>query len=343
MADPPDAVRLEAKQHEVRIIDVTNGTGLPADQAATIVPSDESQASYNARLFDFGLDLRREGGVSDPDLLAPDQRTLTWRHQHRVRRVVAKNTLEIPLVVGSYDSRGNAADLPNVRRFRPALLCGWGGRSAFAHEKDGQQQGCSPHSSPARRPRVCRTPRDSYKARQPFVILAVPRHVTHNKTDRVPNDTRIGVDIAKAAFQIAVSERPGRVSRCDCLRRGQFLFLAASGADLAHGLRQGWITERTTRLNALRGLLRELGVFIPLGRRTCCRRCVALVEDVDSELPDTLRPVFAAACSSPAGSRATWDASPSDDGYLRTTTPHLTGGVQIRLVRRRRLGPALPA
>ena len=36
------------------------------------------------------------------------------------------------------------------------------------------------------------------------------------------NDTRIGVDIAKAVFQVAVSERPGKVSRCERLKRGQW-------------------------------------------------------------------------------------------------------------------------
>ena len=37
------------------------------------------------------------------------------------------------------------------------------------------------------------------------------------------NDTRIGVDIAKALFEVAVSDRPGRVVRTSRLRRGQFL------------------------------------------------------------------------------------------------------------------------
>jgi transposase len=63
-----------------------------------------------------------------------------------------------------------------------------------------------------------------------------------------------------------------------------------------HRLRQGWMTERTARLNALRGLLRELGVFIPVGAENVVPALWALIEDADSELPDTLRPVFAAAC-----------------------------------------------
>jgi transposase len=63
-----------------------------------------------------------------------------------------------------------------------------------------------------------------------------------------------------------------------------------------HRLRQGWMTERTARLNALRGLLRELGVFIPVGADNVVPAVWALIEDADSELPEALRPLFAAAC-----------------------------------------------
>jgi transposase len=63
-----------------------------------------------------------------------------------------------------------------------------------------------------------------------------------------------------------------------------------------HRLRQGWMTERTARLNALRGLLREIGVFIPLGAENVVPAVWALIEDADSDLPDALRPLFAAAC-----------------------------------------------
>ena len=37
------------------------------------------------------------------------------------------------------------------------------------------------------------------------------------------NDTRIGVDVAKAVFEIALSDRPGRVARRERLPRAQFL------------------------------------------------------------------------------------------------------------------------
>jgi len=63
-----------------------------------------------------------------------------------------------------------------------------------------------------------------------------------------------------------------------------------------HRLRSSWVTERTARLNTLRGLLRELGVFIPVGSTKVIPAVWALVEDADSVLPEALRPLFAEAC-----------------------------------------------
>jgi transposase len=183
------------------------------------------------------------------------------------------------------------------------------------------------------------------------------------------NDTRIAVDVAKAVFEVAVSDRPGRVVRRERLPRAQFLtffanhpaatvVMEACGSahywgrrleDLGHRvlllpphhvrpyvrrnktdrtdakgileasrnedihpvpvktvpqqvltslhrLRSGWMTERTARLNALRGLLREQGVFIPVGARQVVPAVWALLEDADSDFPHALRPLFAQAC-----------------------------------------------
>ena len=183
------------------------------------------------------------------------------------------------------------------------------------------------------------------------------------------NDTRIAVDVAKAVFEIAISDRPGHVSRRERLTRAQLLpfmalqpaatvimeacgsahywareiqrvghrvvllpphhvrpyirrnktdradakgILEASRNDdirpvpvktmnqqvltALHRLRSGWMLERTARLNALRGLLRELGVFIPVGSREVVPAAWALIEDADSNLPEALRPIFAEAC-----------------------------------------------
>ena len=160
------------------------------------------------------------------------------------------------------------------------------------------------------------------------------------------DNTRIAVDVAKAVFEVAISDRPGHVVRRERLPRAQFLaFIAqqpqatvvmeacgsahywgrkiqALGHQVVllpphhvrpyirrnktdrtdakgileasrneeirpvpvktvgqqvlttlHRLRSGWMTERTARLNALRGLLRELGVFIPLARVRWCLPC----------------------------------------------------------------------
>ena len=183
------------------------------------------------------------------------------------------------------------------------------------------------------------------------------------------NDTRIAVDVAKAVFEIAISDRPGHVVRRERLPRGQFLAFMAQQPPATvimeacgsahhwgrkiqtfghrivllpphhvrpyirrnktdrtdtkgileasrneeirpvpvktvaqqvltslHRLRSGWMTERTARLNAVRGLLRELGVFIPMGAREVVPAAWALIEDADSDLPEALRPIFAEVC-----------------------------------------------
>ena len=183
------------------------------------------------------------------------------------------------------------------------------------------------------------------------------------------NDTVIAVDVAKAVFEVAVSDRPGHVCRRERPTRAQFLafFLAYPGATVVmeacgsahywgrelqkrghrvvllpphqvrpyvrrnktdrtdtkgileayrnaeirpvpikslaqqslttlHRLRGGWMAERTARLNALRGLLREMGVFIPVGAREVVPAVWLQIQDADSEIPDVLRPVLAEAC-----------------------------------------------
>jgi transposase len=63
-----------------------------------------------------------------------------------------------------------------------------------------------------------------------------------------------------------------------------------------HRLRAGWMAERTARLNALRGLLREQEVFI-LARATAVLPAVhELIGDADFQVALPLRVAFAAAC-----------------------------------------------
>lgn len=56
-----------------------------------------------------------------------------------------------------------------------------------------------------------------------------------------------------------------------------------------HRLRSGWLSTRTARINAVRGVLRELGWFIPKGARKVVPAVSRLIEDADYGLPDVLR------------------------------------------------------
>lgn len=60
-----------------------------------------------------------------------------------------------------------------------------------------------------------------------------------------------------------------------------------------HRLRAGWLSDRTARINTLRGLLREQGIFIPLGARNVVPQVWAVLEDADSSVPAALRPFLA--------------------------------------------------
>lgn len=184
------------------------------------------------------------------------------------------------------------------------------------------------------------------------------------------HDTLIGVDLAKAVFQLAISRRPGRFDSYPRLTREQFVLFFAQLAPAVvimeacgtchfwarklrelghavvllppdqvrpfvrrnkidrsdakalveayrhgelrpvpvktpeqqlltslHRMRAGWMAERTARLNALRGLLREQGVFIRVGAQEVVPAVRALIEDADAELAMPLRAVFAEACA----------------------------------------------
>lgn len=63
-----------------------------------------------------------------------------------------------------------------------------------------------------------------------------------------------------------------------------------------HRLRSQWMADRTSRLNTLRGLLREFGFFIPVGASRVVPAVMGWIEDAESGLPEALREPFAAAC-----------------------------------------------
>ena len=56
-----------------------------------------------------------------------------------------------------------------------------------------------------------------------------------------------------------------------------------------HRVRSTWVASRTARINMLRGLLRELGIFIPVGAGKVVPVVLELVEDADCPLPDAMR------------------------------------------------------
>lgn len=63
-----------------------------------------------------------------------------------------------------------------------------------------------------------------------------------------------------------------------------------------HRLRSGWVATRTARINTVRGLLREIGLTIPVGARKVVPRVVELIEDAEAELSAPLRGVLAEVC-----------------------------------------------
>jgi transposase len=62
-----------------------------------------------------------------------------------------------------------------------------------------------------------------------------------------------------------------------------------------HRMRATWVATRTSRLNTIRGLLRELGLMIPAGSRQVVPRVWELVAEDASGVPEILRPVLAEA------------------------------------------------
>ena len=182
--------------------------------------------------------------------------------------------------------------------------------------------------------------------------------------------TTIAVDLAKAVFEVAISDRPGRIAERHRLTRSAFLkFLAqqqpatvlleACGSahhwgrvarDLGHrpvllpphgvrpyvlrnktdrsdtkGLleahrnedlspvpvksveqqtltaihrtRSAWLATRTARINLVRGVLRELGITIPVGARHVLPRVKALLQGPTSEVPASIRPILESICA----------------------------------------------
>jgi transposase len=63
-----------------------------------------------------------------------------------------------------------------------------------------------------------------------------------------------------------------------------------------HRARSAWMHARTARINTLRGLLRELGVFLPTGAKKVVPLVHEHIGDAESDCPDALRPTLDTMC-----------------------------------------------
>lgn len=96
-------------------------------------------------------------------------------------------------------------------------------------------------------------------------------YVRRNKTD--------GTD-AEALLEAA---------RCGDIRPVPVKTLEQQTLQALHRVRRHWQADRTARINAMRGLLREHGLPIAVGARTALTRIPALIEDATVVLPDPVR------------------------------------------------------
>ena len=106
----------------------------------------------------------------------------------------------------------------------------------------------------------------------------VHRYVRRNKTDRTD---------AKALLE---------ANRNTEIHAVPIKTTALQAVASLHRLRSTWITARTARLNTMRGLLREFGIFIPVGASRVVPRVRELLAEPTSGVPDLLRSPLRVAC-----------------------------------------------
>lgn len=119
---------------------------------------------------------------------------------------------------------------------------------------------------------------------QPFghSVRLLPPHdvrpyVHRNKTDRTDAKGLLEANRNEAIYPVPVKT------------------IAHQAIASVHRLRSTWLATRTARLNTIRGLLREFGIFIPLGAQHVVPRVRTLLVE-PTELPTLLRSTIAAAC-----------------------------------------------
>jgi transposase len=100
-------------------------------------------------------------------------------------------------------------------------------------------------------------------------------YVRRNKTDRAD------------AEAILEAVRSGQIPGVQVKRIEQQALVAV------HRVREQWMTTRTARINALRGILREHGILLPAGARAAVHAVPAVLEDAAAPLPAHLRHVLA--------------------------------------------------
>lgn len=64
-----------------------------------------------------------------------------------------------------------------------------------------------------------------------------------------------------------------------------------------HRFRSAYMAQKTTRINATRGILREIGVFIPIGAAKVIPAIHSLIAENDPRLPAALHPLLSDACT----------------------------------------------
>jgi transposase len=114
------------------------------------------------------------------------------------------------------------------------------------------------------------------------VILLPPQYVrpyvVRNKTDRTDVDGLLEAFRNEQIHPVPIKTVPQQVM------------------GTLHRLRSGWLADRTSAINALRGLLRELGFFIPEGKKHVLPEAWEIIQDHTRGLPEALKPSLSALC-----------------------------------------------
>jgi transposase len=99
-----------------------------------------------------------------------------------------------------------------------------------------------------------------------------------------------------------------------------------------HRLRSRWLASRTARINTVRGILREFGLFIPVGSRRVVPQVRQWIAEPDSQIPPPLRSALTEACD---------EIRQIEDRIRSTETQLLALGSQIPAVARLRSVPGI--